>query len=110
MCYQPPEYFSCALQPRVAGAEVLKYDEKAKSPFIKPYTTILHPGEASCSFCRAPRVREKQILQACHATSPNAAKFPWQRCRGHAHSNQERGLRQQEHGTYIAGCAVLRAD
>ena len=24
---------------------MLKYDENAKSPFIKPYTTILHPGE-----------------------------------------------------------------
>ena len=39
------------MQPRVAGAEVLKYDDKAKSPFIKPYTTILHPGEVCPPSC-----------------------------------------------------------
>ncbi|EIE23954.1 WD40 repeat-like protein [Coccomyxa subellipsoidea C-169] len=34
-------------KPRVAPAESLKYDEKAKSPNIKPYSTIIHPGEVN---------------------------------------------------------------
>lgn len=33
------------MQPRVAPAESLQYAEKNKSPDIKPYSTILHPGE-----------------------------------------------------------------
>lgn len=37
-------------QPRTAPAESLKYDEKAKSQNIKPYSTIIHPGEVGCHF------------------------------------------------------------
>jgi hypothetical protein len=36
----------CAVQPRVASAETLSsFQEINKSPYIKPYKTILHPGE-----------------------------------------------------------------
>ncbi|CAL8462585.1 g2118 [Coccomyxa elongata] len=34
-------------KPRTAPAESLKYDEKAKSQNIKPYSTIIHPGEVN---------------------------------------------------------------
>ena len=85
------------MQPRVAGAEVLKYDENAKSPFIKPYTTILHPGEVLS--CPPNQLTHAEgligVKNECEGDQFPRHSIPWRACpsgtcrswhmHGHAH-------------------------
>ncbi|PKI49068.1 WD-40 repeat-containing protein MSI4-like [Punica granatum] len=56
------------VKPRVAAAEhISQYNEEARSPFIKKYKTIIHPGEVN-------RIRELPLnpkIVATHTDSPD---------------------------------------
>ncbi|XP_022844464.1 WD-40 repeat-containing protein MSI4-like isoform X1 [Olea europaea var. sylvestris] len=53
---------------RVAAAEhIAKFDENARSPFVKIWKTILHPGEVN----RIRELPENNKIVATHTDSPN---------------------------------------
>ncbi|KAL4359169.1 hypothetical protein HN51_018883 [Arachis hypogaea] len=60
------------VKPRVAAAEhISQFNEESRSPFVKKYKTIIHPGEVN----RIRELRQNSKIVATHTDSPEV--FIW---------------------------------
>ncbi|XP_065866690.1 WD-40 repeat-containing protein MSI4-like [Euphorbia lathyris] len=80
------------VKPRVAAAEhIAQFNEEARSPFVKKYKTIIHPGEVN----RIRELPQNSKIVATHTDSPDV--FIWD-------------VEAQPHRQAVLGTTASRAD